>query len=62
MKILNLSASLMMMCTGQTDMVLIGHDILRSPYWPLAAARELGQTASWPMQYPRATPPGSTGR
>jgi len=48
--------------TGQADMVLLGREILRNPYWPLNAAHELGQTASWPMQYLRAAPPDSTGR
>jgi len=48
--------------TGQADMVLLGREILRNPYWPLAAAQALGQTTSWPKQYLRAAPPGSTGR
>jgi len=48
--------------TGQADMVLLGREILRNPYWPLGAAQALGQTASWPPQYLRAAPPGSTGR
>ena len=48
--------------SGQADMVLLGRELLRSPYWPLEAARELGQTASWPKQYLRAAPAGSTGR
>jgi 2,4-dienoyl-CoA reductase-like NADH-dependent reductase (Old Yellow Enzyme family) len=48
--------------TGQADMVLLGREILRNPYWPLAAAQALGQTVSWPQQYLRAAPPGSAGR
>jgi len=48
--------------TGQADMVLLGREILRNPYWPLSAAQSLGQAASWPLQYLRAAPPGSTGR
>ncbi len=48
--------------TGQADMVLLGREILRNPYWPLGAAQELGQSTSWPQQYLRAAPPGSTGR
>ena len=48
--------------TGQADMVLLGREILRNPYWPLNAAHELGLAASWPLQYLRAAPPGSTGR
>jgi 2,4-dienoyl-CoA reductase-like NADH-dependent reductase (Old Yellow Enzyme family) len=48
--------------TGQADMVLLGREILRNPYWPLVAAQELGQTTSWPRQYLRSAPSGSTGR
>jgi 2,4-dienoyl-CoA reductase-like NADH-dependent reductase (Old Yellow Enzyme family) len=48
--------------TGQADVVLLGRELLRNPYWPLAAARELGQTAAWPLQYLRAAPAGSPGR
>jgi 2,4-dienoyl-CoA reductase-like NADH-dependent reductase (Old Yellow Enzyme family) len=48
--------------TGQADMVLLGREILRNPYWPLTAAQELGQTTSWPRQYLRAAPAGSLAR
>jgi 2,4-dienoyl-CoA reductase-like NADH-dependent reductase (Old Yellow Enzyme family) len=48
--------------TGQSDMVLLGRELLRNPSWPLDAARALGQPAPWPRQYLRAAPPGSTAR
>jgi 2,4-dienoyl-CoA reductase-like NADH-dependent reductase (Old Yellow Enzyme family) len=48
--------------TGQADLVLLGREILRNPYWPLIAAQELKQTTSWPLQYLRAAPTGSSGR
>jgi 2,4-dienoyl-CoA reductase-like NADH-dependent reductase (Old Yellow Enzyme family) len=48
--------------SGQADLVLLGRELLRDPYWPLRAARELGQTASWPVQYLRAAPAGSPAR
>jgi len=48
--------------TGQADMVLLGREILRNPYWPMNAAQALGQVASWPPQYLRAAPAGSLGR
>jgi len=35
---------------------------LRSPYWPLEAAAELGHEASWPSQYLRAAPKGAQSR
>lgn len=42
--------------SGQADMVLLGREMLRNPYWPLHAAQALGQTAAWPLQYLRAAP------
>ena len=47
---------------GQADMVLLARELLRSPYWPLEAARELGFETSWPAQYLRAAPKGAPGR
>jgi 2,4-dienoyl-CoA reductase-like NADH-dependent reductase (Old Yellow Enzyme family) len=48
--------------TGQADVVLLARELLREPYWPLHAAQELGDIASWPAQYLRAAPPASTER
>jgi 2,4-dienoyl-CoA reductase-like NADH-dependent reductase (Old Yellow Enzyme family) len=48
--------------TGQADLVLLARELLREPYWPLHAARELGATMSWPAQYLRAAPRGATER
>ncbi len=48
--------------TGQADLILMAREFLREPYWPLQAARELGQQASWPVQYLRAAPPGAEPR
>ena len=48
--------------SGQADMVLIGREILRNPYWPMDAAHALGQPILCPQQYLRAAPPGSIGR
>jgi len=47
---------------GQADLVLLAREMLRDPYWPLRAARELGQDMSWPAQYLRAAPPNSPTR
>jgi 2,4-dienoyl-CoA reductase-like NADH-dependent reductase (Old Yellow Enzyme family) len=47
---------------GQADAVLLAREFLRDPYWPLRAARELGQTNSWPVQYLRAAPEGTQPR
>src|SRR5229473_4937734 len=48
--------------SGQADAVIIARELLRDPYWPLRAARALGQPISWPVQYLRAAPEGSQAR
>ncbi|GHU17951.1 oxidoreductase [Betaproteobacteria bacterium] len=48
--------------SGQADMVLLGREILRNPYWPMTAAHELGHAADWPVQYLRAAPKGAVAR
>jgi 2,4-dienoyl-CoA reductase-like NADH-dependent reductase (Old Yellow Enzyme family) len=48
--------------TGQADVAIIGREFLRDPYWPLRAARELGYLVPWPVQYVRASPPGTKAR
>ena len=40
--------------TADADCVLLARELLRDPYWPLRAARELGQRVPWPAQYLRA--------
>lgn len=47
---------------GQADLVLLAREMLRDPYWPLRAARELGHEVAWPAQYLRAAPPHSPAR
>lgn len=42
--------------SGQADAVLLARAMLRDPYWPLHAARELGVDVPWPVQYARAKP------
>ncbi len=41
---------------GEADIVLLARELLRDPYWPLRAARDLGEPMSWPAQYLRAAP------
>jgi 2,4-dienoyl-CoA reductase-like NADH-dependent reductase (Old Yellow Enzyme family) len=50
------------MVAGQADAVIIARELLRDPYWPLRAARELGQPTSWSVQYLRAASEGSQAR
>jgi 2,4-dienoyl-CoA reductase-like NADH-dependent reductase (Old Yellow Enzyme family) len=40
--------------TGQADVVLLGRQMLRDPYWPLHAATSLRSEITWPNQYLRA--------
>jgi 2,4-dienoyl-CoA reductase-like NADH-dependent reductase (Old Yellow Enzyme family) len=39
---------------GKADVILLGRELLRDPYWPLHAAKELGEKVSIPKQYVRA--------
>jgi 2,4-dienoyl-CoA reductase-like NADH-dependent reductase (Old Yellow Enzyme family) len=39
---------------GRADLVALGRELLRSPQWPLNAARELGVDLQWPEQYEQA--------
>jgi NADPH2 dehydrogenase len=41
---------------GRADVVALGRELLRHPYWPLDAARTLGEDIAWPKQYVRAKP------
>ena len=40
--------------SGKADLVLLGREMLRSPYWALQAAKQLGQPVPIPPQYLRA--------
>ena len=40
--------------SGRADLVLLGREMLRNPYWAILAAKELGQPAPVPPQYLRA--------
>ena len=39
---------------GKADLILMGRELLRNPYFPLQAAAGLGAGISWPLQYLRA--------
>lgn len=47
---------------GNADLVLLGREMLRDPNWPVHAAAELEESASWPPQYLRAAPHHSPAR
>ncbi|MGB2571291.1 NADH:flavin oxidoreductase/NADH oxidase [Micromonospora citrea] len=40
---------------GEADLVLLGRELLRDPYWPRRAAAKLGTEPHWPDQYARAS-------
>jgi 2,4-dienoyl-CoA reductase-like NADH-dependent reductase (Old Yellow Enzyme family) len=39
---------------NKADLVLLARELLRNPYFPLIAAKELGGNVTWPVQYVRA--------
>jgi 2,4-dienoyl-CoA reductase-like NADH-dependent reductase (Old Yellow Enzyme family) len=39
---------------GKADLILLGRELLRNPYFPLIAAKEIGDEADWPLQYLRS--------
>jgi 2,4-dienoyl-CoA reductase-like NADH-dependent reductase (Old Yellow Enzyme family) len=48
--------------SGKADLVLMARELLRDPYFPLRAARELAHPLPWPPQYLRAAPDGTPPR
>jgi len=40
--------------TEQADMIIMAREMLRNPYWPLYAAKQLKSDIDWPKQYLRA--------
>jgi 2,4-dienoyl-CoA reductase-like NADH-dependent reductase (Old Yellow Enzyme family) len=40
--------------SGKADLILLARQMLRDPYFPLSAAKELGIEINWPEQYLRA--------
>ncbi len=41
---------------GKADVIFLARELLRNPYFPLNAARELKDETDWPVQYIRAKP------
>lgn len=39
---------------GHADLIILARQFLRDPYFPLHAAKELGDDVAWPVQYDRA--------
>lgn len=45
--------------SGKVDVVMMGRQLLRDPYFPLRAAHELGVEVPWPNQYTRGMWPNA---
>jgi 2,4-dienoyl-CoA reductase-like NADH-dependent reductase (Old Yellow Enzyme family) len=39
---------------GKADLIILARQLLRDPYFPLHAAKELAEDVKWPLQYERA--------
>lgn len=39
---------------NRADLVFLGRELLRSPYWPLNSAKALQDDTNWPVQYERS--------
>ncbi len=39
---------------GRAELIFLGRELLRNPYFPMQAARELKEELTWPEQYKRA--------
>jgi 2,4-dienoyl-CoA reductase-like NADH-dependent reductase (Old Yellow Enzyme family) len=37
--------------SGDADLVLIGREMLREPYWAVKAQQEQGEEPAWPIRY-----------
>lgn len=42
------------LCNDRADLVFLGRELLRNPYWTLQAAKALGEDITWPIQYERS--------
>lgn len=42
---------------GKADVILLGRELLRNPYFALGAAHQLGEQVAWPVQYERGAFP-----
>ena len=40
--------------TEKADLILLGRELLRNPYFPLLSALQTGDNVTWPKQYTRA--------
>ncbi|MDD3370816.1 MAG: NADH:flavin oxidoreductase/NADH oxidase [Alphaproteobacteria bacterium] len=56
-RIVEASQAEQIVANRNADVVFIGRELLRDPFWPLHAARTLGEDVRWPGPYERAKLP-----
>jgi len=54
--ITNSAQSETILVNEDADMIIMAREILRNPYFPLQAAKELHDEVEWPIQYERSKP------
>ena len=52
--ITNAQQATQIISNGQADLIFLARQLLRDPYFPINAARELKEEINWPVQYLRA--------
>ena len=45
----------------RSDLVYLGRELLRNPYWAFSAASQLGESIEWPIQYQRSNKVNKNG-
>jgi len=45
----------------RSDLIYLGRELLRNPYWSFTAASQLGENIEWPIQYQRSNVVSKTG-
>jgi 2,4-dienoyl-CoA reductase-like NADH-dependent reductase (Old Yellow Enzyme family) len=53
-RITNAEQAEQIIANHQADVVMLGRELLRDPYWPVHAAHTLSEDVAWPKQYVRA--------
>ena len=46
---------------NRSDLIYLGRELLRNPYWALGAASQLDETIEWPIQYNRSNKVNKNG-
>jgi len=49
------------LCNNRSDLIYLGRELLRNPYWALEAANQLDDDIKWPTQYNRSNKVNKNG-